>query len=288
VCALFKFFLLTFILSWVLWTAAAAVVGWDFSQSSGLALVSGFLYLLGVFAPALVALALTAHAQGRAGTLTLLRRTVQFPGSARWYLFAVGYFAIIKLAVAIIYRLAMGTWPAFDQTPWFITIVATAISTPVQAGEEIGWRGYALPRLSSYVGLPVASLILGVVWATWHLPFFLIAGVDKSGQSFPVYLLGTTALSVVMAWLYWRTNGSLMLTMLMHAAINNTNIVPTRVAVSTNPWQLRTSLTAWITTTLLWGCAAYFLIQMRRSKLEQVDQPRRDMQEIAPAQSTAT
>jgi hypothetical protein len=88
--------------------------GWDFSQSSGLALISGFLYLLGVFAPALVALALTAHAQGRAGTLTLLRRTVQFPGSARWYLFAVGYFAIIKLAVAIIYRLAIGTWPAFE------------------------------------------------------------------------------------------------------------------------------------------------------------------------------
>jgi len=199
--------------------------------------------------------------------------------------FAVGYFATVKLSVAIIYRLAVGTWPAFNQEPWFIMLVATAISTPVQAGEEIGWRGYALPRLSSCVGLPVASLILGIVWATWHLPFFLIAGADKSGQAFPVYVLSTTALSVAMAWLYWRTNGSLLLTMLMHAAINNTNIVPTSATGSTNPWQLRTSLTAWIATTLLWICAGYFLIQMRRAKLERSDQPESDAPEIAPAQS---
>src|SRR5262249_26933736 len=150
------------------------------------------------------------------------------------------------------------------------------------------WRGYALPRLSSCVGLPVASLILGIVWATWHLPFFLIGGVDKSNQTFPVYLLSTTALSVAMAWLYWRTNGSLLLTMLMHAAINNTNIVPTRAAASTSPWQLRASLTAWIATTLLWVCAGYFLVQMRQAKLERAEGPGSDMRESSPAQSTAS
>lgn len=151
---LFKFFALTFILSWVLWIAAAAILGCDFSRSSGLAPVSGFLYLLGVFALAFVALTLTANSEGRDGTLALLRRTVDYSVSARWYLFAAGYFVTIKLAVAIIYRIAVGTWPAFDQTPWFIMLVAIPISAPVQAGEEVGWRGYALPRLSSCVGLP--------------------------------------------------------------------------------------------------------------------------------------
>jgi membrane protease YdiL (CAAX protease family) len=61
---------------------------------------------------------------------------------------------------------------------------------------------------------------LGAIWALWHLPFFFIAGVDKPGQSFPIYMLGTMAISVAMAWLYWRTGGSLLVTMLMHAAVN--------------------------------------------------------------------
>ena len=284
--SLYKFFGLSFILSWVLWIGAAAVLGWDFSRPSAFAPVSGFLYLLGVFGPALVAVALTAHEQGRVGTLVLLRRTIDFSPSARWYVFALAYFATVKIVVAIVYRTIVGTWPAFDGTPWFIMLAGTAISTPVQAGEEIGWRGYALPRLSSCVGLPVASLVLGIVWAVWHLPFFLIPGVDKSGQSFPVYLLATIALSITMAWLYWRTNGSLLLTMLMHAAINNTNIVPTGAAGSTNPWQLRASLTAWTTTTLLWIGAGYFLVQMRRGNLESSNQPETDGRERAPVQSS--
>ena len=53
-------------------------------------------------------------------------------------------------------------------------LAAVAVSTPWQAGEEIGWRGYLLPRLSGRVGLPAASLIVGVIWACWHLPFFFI------------------------------------------------------------------------------------------------------------------
>jgi len=182
--------------------------------------------------------------------------------------FAVAYFASIKLASAIIYRTATGAWPAFNRTPWFVMLAAIVFSTPVQAGEEIGWRGYALPTLSARVGLPVASIILGLVWAGWHLPFFFIAGNDKSGQSFPTYLLGTTALSVAMAWLYWRAHGSLLLTMLMHAAVNNTNIILTPSSTAANPFTLRSSLISWITTALLWLCAGYFLVRMRRATLE--------------------
>ncbi|MFS8085453.1 MAG: CPBP family intramembrane glutamic endopeptidase, partial [Acidobacteriota bacterium] len=231
--SLLKFFLLTYIVSWTLWIAAAISGGFASptnsagaaSPGSGLAAIGGFLYLLGVFAPALVALALTAKGEGRTGTMALLRRIVQAPTAVQWYVFAVGYFVAIKLAVALVYRLATGAWPTFSQEAWYLMAGAVIISTPAQAGEEIGWRGYALPRLTKQLGLARASIILGVFWASWHLPFFFIAGTDKSGQSFPVYLLAVTALSVAMAWLYWRTNGSLLLTMLMHAAVNNTNIV---------------------------------------------------------------
>ena len=268
--SLLKFFSLTYIVSWTFWFAAAAVTGGIFSSGptgapSGLVAISGLLYLIGVFAPALVALALTARVKGRAGTVALLSRIIRAPKAARWYVFAVGYFATIKIAVALIYRIATGAWPAFSQEAWYIMAVAIPMSTPVQSGEEIGWRGYALPRLARHLGLARASMVLGVIWACWHLPFFFIPGTDKSGQSFPVYLLGVTALSVAMAWLYWRANGSLLLTMLLHAAVNNTNIVPSVVSTGTHPFAVSASLVAWLTAALLWICALYFLVQMRRA-----------------------
>jgi CAAX protease family protein len=175
--------------------------------------------------------------------------------------------AAIKLVVALLLRIASGTWPAFGQEPVYIMLIAIVLSTPVQAGEEIGWRGYALPRLSASLGLPGASIALGIIWACWHLPFFFLSGADKSGQSFPVYLLGVAALSVAMAWLYWRTNGSLLLTMLMHAAFNNTkDIVPSAVSSATNVLSFRSSRVAWLSVAVLWICAVYFLVRMRGMK----------------------
>lgn len=144
---------------------------------------------------------------------------------------------------------------------------AIPFSTPVQAGEEIGWRGYALPGLAARLGLPAASLVLGVVWACWHLPFFVLAGSDKTGQSFPVYVLGVTALSVAMAWLYWRTHGSLLLTMVLHAAINNTtDLVPAATPGAADPFSFAASPVAWTTVVLLWLGAA--LVRMRGARLD--------------------
>ncbi|HEX6731248.1 MAG TPA: hypothetical protein VF074_14585 [Pyrinomonadaceae bacterium] len=74
--SLLKFFSLTYLASWILWIVSAAILRGTLAQSSGLRTISGFLYLLGVFAPSLVALALTHRAEGRTGTLALLNRTV--------------------------------------------------------------------------------------------------------------------------------------------------------------------------------------------------------------------
>jgi CAAX protease family protein len=267
--SLLKFFPLTYIVSWILWIPMAAMSRGAAPQPSGFRGIGGFLYLLGVFAPALVALALTARADGRARTVALLSQTFQWSVGARWYVFAAGYMAAIKLAVALLLRITTGAWPAFGQEPLYIMAIATVFSTPVQAGEEIGWRGFALPRLSTLIGLPGASIILGVIWACWHLPFFFISGTDKTGQSFPLYLLSVTGLSVAMAWLYWRTNGSLLLTMLMHAAVNNTkDIAPSTVSTATNSFSLSASRVAWLSVAILWICAAYFLFRMRGVKLQ--------------------
>jgi membrane protease YdiL (CAAX protease family) len=206
---------------------------------------------------------------GRAGTIALLRKIIQIPRNTCWLIFAIGYMAAIKLLATFLHRLFSGAWPHFGDTPLLLLLVATIISTPVQSGEEIGWRGYALPRLASHIGLARASIVLGVIWAMWHLPFFFIPGTDKSGQSVSLYLLQVTALSVALAWLYWRTNQSLLIVMLMHAAVNDTkDIVPSAVSETTQAIALNASFVGWLTVALLWMCAVYFLIQMRNQKLQ--------------------
>jgi membrane protease YdiL (CAAX protease family) len=194
---------------------------------------------------------------------------------AQWYLFAIGYTAAIKLAVALVLRVATGTWPRFGTEAWYIIPVAIAFSTPFQAGEEIGWRGYALPRLAARFGLARASVLLGLIWACWHLPQFFIPETDTYRQSFFVFGLQVTALSVAIAWLYAHTNGNLLLTMLLHSAVNNSkDIVPSAMPGATNTFGLSSSAVAWLTVALLWVCAAYFLVRMPTTEPQRGREPR--------------
>ena len=253
------FVVLTFALSWSLWFASGA------TSAAG---PNTPLFLIGVFSPGIVALGLTALSGGRTAVLALLRRLVDWEVPARWYVFAASYMLAIKLSAALVHRVAFGAWPAFGQEPLLLMIAATVASTMMggQAGEELGWRGYALPQLAARFGMGPASILLGGIWALWHLPLFFAPVGDTFGQSFPLYLLQVIALSVTMAWLYSHTRGSLLPVMLLHAAVNNTkDIVPSVDASATNPWALSHSSVAWVTVALMWLCAGYFLFRMRRN-----------------------
>jgi membrane protease YdiL (CAAX protease family) len=263
--ALLGFFLLTFAVTWTAWLAPAVLAA---PRSAGLFGVGGPVFLFGVFAPAFVALALTAHDEGRAGVARLLARIGKWQVGARFYLFAIGYMAATKLLAALIHRIALGEWPTFGNTPLLLMLGAILVSTWVQAGEEVGWRGYALPRLATYLGLGGASVLLGVIWALWHLPLFFLHGSGSEGQSFPIYLLHVTALSVAMSWLYWKTEGSLLLVMLMHAAVNNTtDIVPAAMPNAVDAMSLEGSLIAWATVAVSWVVAALLLFRARGAEI---------------------
>jgi membrane protease YdiL (CAAX protease family) len=256
------YFALTFLVAWLLWYAATALGGDSANQ---------FLFLPGAFAPGIVAVVLTARAEGAPGVRALLAPLFKWEVGARWYLFALLFMAAIKLTVALVFRVATGDWPRFGDTPLILMLAATLVSTLAlgQSGEEVGWRGYALPRMATRLGLGPASLILGVIWALWHLPLFFVPGTSTTGQSFPLYLLQVTALSVALAWLWWRTGGSLLLTMLLHAAVNNTkDIVPSAVEGADATFGLSASVVGWLTVLLLWICAGYFLAQLRGAKLK--------------------
>jgi len=257
--------LITFVVSWSCFFLAAFLLGWPKHAPSDLE--SHPLFLLGVFGPALVALVMTMVAQGPDGRNALLASLVRFPRGVTWYAFALSFFFAIRLLAALLDRLASGSWPARSEYPLLVLLGATIISTPVQVGEELGWRGYALPHLGSRVGLGLASLVVGVNWALWHLPQFIIPGTSSSGQSFPVFTLSVIPLSVAMAWLYWRSKGSLPVVMLMHAAVNNLGMfISSSLRPGEEPLAMGASRMAWITGGLLWLAALFFLWHMRSAR----------------------
>jgi membrane protease YdiL (CAAX protease family) len=257
VLPLFQFFLLAFALMWVCFFTVALV------PIPTAALLGQSLVLLGAFAPSLAALLVTARTEGARGVGTLLRGVLKWRVAARWYLFAASYTVIVKLTVAVLHRVAVGVWPRFAAEPYYVIPFAILFSTPFQAGEEIGWRGFALPRLAERFGLSRASVVLGIIWGCWHLPQFFIREADTYQQSFWMFVLGTTALSVILAWLWQRTGGSLLLTMLLHASWNNSkDIVPSGVARGTETFGFQASFVSWVTLAVLWVSAACLLLDM--------------------------
>jgi uncharacterized protein len=251
-----RFFVLTYALTWTLFIAVAVAV----PARTGL---GGALVLLGAYSPSIVAVSLTWRAGGTRAVRALLGGVLVADVPVRLYVVAVTYTAGVKLAAAALHRVIDGTWPRFGTEPLLLLALAVAVSAPFQAGEEIGWRGFALPRLAQRFGLRGASVVLGAIWALWHLPQFYIADADTYHQAFAVYAAQVIALSVALAWVYHRSGGSLLLTMLMHSAVNNTkDIVPSAANPPPGVFSLHASLVSWLTLAILWAGAAYFLRQM--------------------------
>jgi membrane protease YdiL (CAAX protease family) len=252
--SLLVFFLTTFALAWAFFIPVAMT-------AHPLTQVHLVLVTLGAWSPGVVALAMALRADGSAGVRLALEPALRARAPLWAYAFAALSTAGIKLLAALALRLATGAWPRFGEPPMLIPF-AILVSTPFQAGEELGWRGYALPRWSERLGLRASSLLLGLVWAVWHLPLFFVEGADTYRQSFPVYMIGVVAISVIMAWLYART-GSLLLVMLLHAAVNNSkDLVPSGLPVGRGTFSIAASQVGWLSAGLWWLVAAACLATM--------------------------
>src|SRR6195952_5059068 len=173
--------------------------------------------------PTLSAFVMVRVTEGREGPKRLLRRYVQWRGKLRWYLFvllvipASGVLgAIVLPGVLASYQpvtlgLVIGYPLAF--------VVTFVLGGPL--GEEPGWRGFALPRLQVACGPLGGGVVLGVLWALWHLPLFW-SGVwtPLSVANIVTFIVMITLLTVVMTWVFNNVGGSLLITMLMHASFN--------------------------------------------------------------------
>jgi CAAX protease family protein len=175
--------------------------------------------LLASWMPNLVGIAVTAKAGGRPALRELFSRAVRWRFGIGWYAVAL----LIPIA-AVLVALSIGGLTRID-APRAITdanvliplLVFNVLAGPL--GEELGWRGTALPRLLARWGALTSSLILGIVWWTFHTPGFVL-GLFSPGFTPLSALLGAFALTVLITWMFNNTGGSLIPGSLMHLSIN--------------------------------------------------------------------
>ncbi len=211
--------------------------------------------MLGTAIPSAVALIL-ASVQGSTGPL--LGSLVAWRVHPAWYAVALLGPPVVMLIAMGIHVLLGGEHPAYPPAArWPLVIVNFAIVLLLGGplGEEIGWRGYALPVLRDTHGLLPASLVLGIAWAGWHLPLFLLPGTPQADLPLPWFALQAVALGVLLALVYEGTGGSLLLPMLLHASVN-TFSGPLRILPadggSTRPFVI-TAILAWAAAGLVWA-----------------------------------
>lgn len=217
------FVALTLALSWGWWAFAYAAVG---AGELSMALI-----LPGGFGPPVAAGIVTWAAGG--SVRTWAGQALRWRVAPRWYLLAVALPALVAVAGVGAGLAAAGGPLDAAVVPGRLSafLVGLVVLTLVGGGqEEFGWRGFALPRLQARYGALAASVVVGVVWAVWHLPLFLFDAARNASGSFAVYALLVVAFSVVLTWCYNETGGSVLLAMLFHGALNASgNLVPAPV-----------------------------------------------------------
>ena len=225
--------------------------------------------------PSIAGLLLTGLVSGKAGLRDLLSRLLRWRVGARWY--AVAILPAPLLAAAVLFALSL-TSPIFtadDKAAVLLSSIVAGISIVL---EEVGWTGFAVPRLRLRYGVLTTGLIVGVLWGAWHLLQGLWIGGNYSG-ALPLTLFlplnffsgvaQLTAYRMLMVWVYDRT-GSLLVATLMHASLTASTIfIFTPLATGMS------SLTySWVLAAALWVIVAVVALA-NRGQLSRQPLPRR-------------
>jgi membrane protease YdiL (CAAX protease family) len=217
-----SYFLIAYAISWSIWIPMAVL---------GARVYAGSVWpnhIAGLFGPIIAAFIVSAVAHDRAGIVDLLHRLVRWRVAPKWYLVALSPLAFFVVASLVMTASGQG-WPdvtelgEFSSLPvmaaplmWLVLLVVTALP------EEAGWRGFAVPELMNTRSLLSTGLIVGGLWALWHVPsMFVIETYRELGWAFlPGFFLGVVSGSVFLAWLYRASGGSVLIVALWHATYN--------------------------------------------------------------------
>jgi membrane protease YdiL (CAAX protease family) len=183
------------------------------------------LVLLMSYGPTFAALIVSWASEGGAGIRTLFGRLLPWRAGLHWYVLVLLGPAILSFGTSKLQELLGATLrplPAPALQLVLMSLLASIIRSIVN-GEELGWRGYALPRLQERYNALTASLILGVLWFAFHVPIMFIPGSVAGSQTLDTalpFLIGVLAMSVFITWIFNSTSGSMLPIMLLHGAYN--------------------------------------------------------------------
>ena len=206
--------------AFIVFVALAILISWFPWYTTG----TGFL----VFGPSIAGVIVIAMTSGKKGLRDVGQRSLRWRVGVRWWgvaLFFTGLILFVSIALNVIFL--EGNLPSFVflRQEWYLipaVFLVTMIGGPL--GEEFGWRGFALPNLQHRWGAMIASLILGIVWALWHLPLFFQPDSIHAqiGIKFlPVYIIGEIVLASIMTWVHNNTGDSLLVGgIILHNADN--------------------------------------------------------------------
>jgi membrane protease YdiL (CAAX protease family) len=247
--------------AWLLWGYWVIAM-----PRGGLQLSAAFLAcaLVGGFAPSLAALVVSGLSGGREAIGALLAPLLRWRIGFKLACFAVLLVPAVTVASVAIQALLIGSlrWP--DPALLVMALVWPALAA---VGEELGWRGFLLPRLEARLGLLPAALVLGVIWGVWHLPADFIALKGYGDLFFVAFLINgpivLTAHSVIMAWLWRMTGGSTFAAVLYHISITASAIAAPSAGTDGLPGILAAACGA----ALMW-IAALTLLTIRRHDFE--------------------
>ncbi len=215
---LIPFFILTYVITWGI---GIFVILFPAQFKAIFGEITGFnpIAILAVAAPTISATILVLVREGWSGVRALYARLFHWRVGIQWY-------ALILIGIPMIGWLIVqgtGSDPKYDlSTPPLILSALLNLLIFGPLGEELGWRGYALPRLLKYFNPLAASLILGAIWGVWHLPSFFISSLVQSSLSLPIFLIMGLTTSILLTWLFEHTGRSVLIAVLFHYSLNFT------------------------------------------------------------------
>lgn len=255
---LVSFFIMAFLFSWI---AVSPVI------LNRTLPIEPFQILGALAGPTLSAVIVTAILDGRNGLGDFFKRYIQWRTGLGWWLFVL-FGILLALNTLAAFILGASIWTEFLKNigliliTYLITLIVGVILGPLW--EEPGWRGFALPRLQQQFGPIVGTLILGILWALWHLPGYL--GGWMTLGIFPLIVSGV-AFSVIATWVYNNTRGSILLMILFHSSSNAAVSVGARVLpTDLSPSMHEFVFSGWIPT-LTYSIIALVVIIATRGKL---------------------
>jgi len=223
---------LMFLYTWTIDFSNSGILPFKVPLAVGLTLGWGFIF---------ASLLMTLLTLGKTAAVALFKRYFIWRVDWKWWLAALLLLPALQLA-----SIALTSWLTHTpadyshpmirnvvpfNSPLLLLIVPWLFFEILTNGEEMGWRGYVLPRLQTKCNALTSSLIVGVIWSVWHLPKFFRMDMS-SERSFVWFTIAHLALAILYTWLYNNTGGSLLLAVLFHATQNTAGMfLPVSFAV---------------------------------------------------------